>query len=452
MSRRIVIIGNGVAGITAARHLRKRCDDPITVISGESDHFFSRTALMYIYMGHMRYKDTKPYEDDFWRENRIDLLRGRVERVDVDARTLHLAGGTSERYDVLVLATGSNSNKFGWPGQDLEGVQGLFSLQDLETMEASTRDISRGVIIGGGLIGVEVAEMLGSRGIPVTFLVREEAFMRFAFPAAEAAMIGREIVAHGVDLRFGTELERIEPDASGRVAAVVTTGGETIDCQFAALTVGVHPNIGMLADSGIECDRGVLVDSLLRTNVPDVYAVGDCAQLRTPAAGRRPVEPLWYVGRAMGETVARSIAGVPTHYAQGIWFNSAKFFDIEWQVYGDIRVPLPEDHESLHWEHPDGRQSIRIDYRRDDEVVVGFNLMGIRYRHELCRRWIETGCPVREVLADLSAANFDPELHREHEQALIAVWNQRHPDNPVHQRRRRGRRGLRALLSGSSAS
>ena len=160
MSRQIVIIGNGVAGITAARTLRKHTADTITVISGESDHFFSRTALMYIYMGHMTYRDTKPYEDSFWRKNRIDLLRGWVERVDTGKHRVILSGGRELPFDVLILATGSRSNRFGWPGQDLPGVQGLYSLQDLELMEQNTGSIDRGVIVGGGLIGVETAEML----------------------------------------------------------------------------------------------------------------------------------------------------------------------------------------------------------------------------------------------------------------------------------------------------
>ena len=120
----IVIIGNGISGITTARHVRKLSDNKITVISAETDHFFSRTALMYIYMGHMKYEHTKPYEDWFWKENRIELKRGFVESVDTANKSLQFADGSSLNYDKLVLATGSKPNKFGWPGQDLPGVQG----------------------------------------------------------------------------------------------------------------------------------------------------------------------------------------------------------------------------------------------------------------------------------------------------------------------------------------
>ena len=146
---RIVIIGNGISGITAARHIRKRSDAEITVIGKESEHFFSRTALMYVYMGHMRYQDIKPYEDHFWEKNRIGLKHGTVTRVDTERKIVELTDGGTLTYDSLIIATGSESNRFGWPGQDLPGVQGLYSLQDLESMEENTKGIQRAVIAGG---------------------------------------------------------------------------------------------------------------------------------------------------------------------------------------------------------------------------------------------------------------------------------------------------------------
>jgi len=167
----IVILGNGISGITAARHIRKLSNNKISVISSETEHFFSRTALMYIYMGHMKYEHTKPYEDWFWKKNRIELINAHVREVDTNSKKLVFTNGQNIGYDVLILATGSISNKFGWPGQDLEGVSGMYSYQDLEYIEKYTKGIERGVIVGGGLIGIELAEMLKSQGIEVTFLV-----------------------------------------------------------------------------------------------------------------------------------------------------------------------------------------------------------------------------------------------------------------------------------------
>lgn len=408
--RNIVIIGNGISGITAARHIRKRCGDAITVISSESEHFFSRTALMYVYMGQMRFKDIKPYEDFFWEKNRIGLRKARVSEVDFSEKKLLFNDGGEMGYDVLILATGSSPNMFGWQGQDLKGVQGLYSLQDLESMERDTQGIGRAVIVGGGLIGVEMAEMLATRRIPVTFLVREGSFWGNVLPKEESEMVTRHIRSHHIDLRFNTELKEILGDENGRVRAVITSEGEEIPCQFVGLTAGVHPSIDFLKDTELETDRGILVDRFLRTNIPDVYALGDCAQHREPLFGRAPIEQVWYTGRMMGETAAATICGEPTEYRPGIWFNSAKFFDIECQTYGTVPNVPQENVESLWWEHPNGKQGLRIVFDSRTQAVLGFNAMGIRLRHVVCDRWIREGATLDHVIKNLRQADFNPEF------------------------------------------
>lgn len=437
---KIIIIGNGISGITAARQLRKlNAATEILVISAETDHFFSRTALMYIYMGHMRYQDTKPYEDWFWDKNRIELKRAYVENIDTEAKILDLSSGEQLPYDKLILATGSQPNKFGWPGQDLKAVQGLYSYQDLESMEAySDEQLERAVIVGGGLIGIEMAEMFHSRNIPVTFLVREQSYWDKVLPPEESEMINKHILENHIDLRLATELKEILGDENGRVRAILTNEGEEIPCQFVGLTAGVHPNINFLKESGVECDRGILVNEYLQTNRKDIYAIGDCAQIREPQFGRRPIEAVWYTGRIMGEIVAYNILDeVPRNYQPGIWFNSAKFFDIEYQVYGEMPPQLPEDMASLYWEHPKGQKSIRINYSKGSQAVRGFNLMGIRYRHEVCEKWIKEEKPLREVLENLGMANFDPEFYDEYEAKVIQQYNKT-ASAPIQLKKRRG--------------
>ncbi|MEM7102477.1 MAG: FAD/NAD(P)-binding oxidoreductase [Bacteroidota bacterium] len=426
----IVILGNGISGITTARYIRKLSDHKITVISAETEHFFSRTALMYVYMGHMRYKDIKPYEDWFWKKNRIELMKDYVTSIDFDNKTLNLTEYGGLKYDKLVLAVGSKPNKFGWPGQDLEGVQGLYSLQDLEGMERYSEGLKHAVIVGGGLIGIEMAEMFHSRHIPVTFLVREKSFWNGVLPAEESAMINRHILENHIDLRLGVNLGEILPDKNGRVrAATAKETGEEIPCQFVGLTPGVSPNIGFLQDSGLEMQKGILVNKYLETNIKDVYAIGDCAQLREPPAGRRPIEAVWYVGRMMGETVAYTICGKPIEYEPGIWFNSAKFFDIEYQVYGTVPAKMPEYLDTIYWEHPEGRASIRLVYDKADRSIAGFNLMGIRYRHEVCEKWLSEKTHVETVLENLSLANFDPEFYDQYEPELINAYNKDNDTN-----------------------
>ncbi len=411
----LVIIGNGISGITAARHIRKRSNHRITVISAETEHFYSRTALMYIYMGHMKYEHTKPYEDWFWKKNKIDLVRDYVEKIEPGSKTLHLKSGNRISYDKLIIATGSKSNKFGWPGQHLQGVQSLYGYPDLELMEKNTKDITRALIVGGGLIGVEMCEMLLSRNIPVTFLVREPEFWSIVLPTQEARMISSHIRSHHVDLQLNTELKEILSDENGSVRAVVTSKGETIECQFVGLTVGVSPNIDFLKDSGIETKRGVLVNEFLETNVTDIYALGDCVERKYDLPGRRNIEQVWYTGRMMGEVVAQTICGEKTKYEPGPWFNSAKFFDIEYQTYGNVSNELKPGEAEFYWEHKDGKKCMHFVWDKATMQFLGINTFGIRLRHECFDRWLRERKGIHFIIEHLAEANFDPEFFKRYE-------------------------------------
>lgn len=441
----VVIIGNGVTGSTVARHVRKHSPMRITMISDETDYFFSRTALMYVYMGHMKADDIKPYEDWFWKKNRIDLKRARVTAIHTDNKTLQLDNGEVLAYDKLVLATGSKPNKFGWPGQDLVGVQGLYSWQDLESMQINTRGIKHAVVVGGGLIGIEMAEMLHTRGITVTLLVREASYWNNVLPAEESAIVNRHIKEYHLDLRLNKELEEILDNGTGRATAVKTKSGEQIDCQFVGLAAGVSPNIDVAKGTAIETDRGILVNEYLQTNLPGIYSAGDCAQFITPANGRKSIEQVWYTGKIQAEALARTLTGKRTAYQPGVWFNSAKFLDIEYQIYGDVPTKPDDNLNHIYWEHADGKKSIRLVYEKASGTIIGFNLMGIRYRQALCDQWLRNGAHIEEVLQNLGAANFDPEFFKQYEQALVDVYNKQEGRN-LKLMRKRGLKGALQLL------
>ncbi len=441
-----VIIGNGIAGTTAARWLRKLSDQKITMISSETDHFFSRTALMYIYMGHMRFEDTKPYEDWFWDKNRIELVKDHVNTINYKNKTLGLESGKEIVYDNLILALGSKSNMFGWPGQDLEGVGGLYNFQDLENMEKYSPNLKRAVICGGGLIGIEMAEMFHSRNIQVTMLVRENSYWNNVLPPDESQMVSDHIKKNHIDLRLGVNLGEIKDDGSGKAKSVIIKEtGEEIPCGYVGLTAGVSPNVGWLKESDLEIERGIMVDNNLATNIPDVYAIGDCAQLRTPKPGRRNIEAIWYTGRMMGETVAYNITGKQVYYDPGIWFNSAKFIDMEYQVYGDMPAKHDENTESLFWKHSDNEKSVRINYDSTSKVVKGFNLFGIRYRHEVCEKWIKEKTQIESVIQNLGLANFDPEFYKQYEGEIVKQYNQK-TGSQLTLKKKRGLRNVLAFL------
>ncbi|HYV93907.1 MAG TPA: FAD-dependent oxidoreductase [Chitinophagales bacterium] len=419
----IVIIGNGITGITTARNIRKLSDHEVTVISSESKHFFSRTALMYIYMGHMKYEHIKPYEDWFWEKNRINLVFDHVENIVFENKECWLSSGKKISYDKLVIASGSKPNTIGISFSKIKGAQGLYSLQDLQLLEENSKNLQRAVIIGGGLIGIEMAEMLHTRNIPVTFLVMEKSYWNNVLPWEESQLITRHIREHGIEVKTETQLYQILQDENGRVRAVVTDIDEEIECQLLGVTVGVSPNVDFVRNSDVETSRGILVNEFFETSAQDVYAAGDCVEFRNPKPGQVRIEQLWYTGRMQGEALARNLCGERTAYDRGIWFNSAKFFDIEYQTYGYVPPKLSAEFDSFYWEHPDGRKCLRIVFRKSNHAVIGFNLLGIRYRQEVCEIWIKEEKNIGFVMEHLPAANFDPEFYKQHKEETISKFN-----------------------------
>lgn len=440
--KRVVIIGNGIAGVTAARNIRKISKDEILIISGETDYFFSRTALMYVYMGHMNFENTQPYEYHFWKKNKIDLLNGWVEEIQfenkkvfvrskikklkTDVRTTAVEGEWIT-YDTLILATGSKPNFYNWPGQDAIGVQGLYSYQDLQQLETTSKQgIKKAVIVGGGLIGIELAEMLLTRKIEVTFLVRENSFWRNVLPQQDSALVTQHVQKHHVHFKFNTSLKEIYKDEQGRVKSILTDKEEKIECDFVGITTGVSPNISFLKNTSLKTDKGILVNEYLQTNIADVYAIGDCTERTYTLPGRRNIEQVWYTGRMMGEVVAQTICGKPTRYEPGPWFNSAKFFDLEYQTYGNVEATCPADENEFYWQDEHSDKAVHLRWKKEDKLFTGINTFGIRMRHAFFDQCLRDRKSVYYIIENLTLANFDPEFFKRYESQIQSDFAQKH--------------------------
>ena len=420
----VIVIGNGIAGVSFARNFRKKSSKPILIISKETPYFFSRTAIMYVYMGHLRWEDTQPYENTFWKKNKLDLLQGTVTQINPKEKNIRLSDKSILYYDSLIIATGSIPNKFGWPGENLKGVQGLYSKQDLDSLEDYSPSTNEAVIVGGGLIGVELAEMLHSRGKKVTFLVRENSFWNNVLPKGESKLINQHLLEHVIDLRLNTNLSEIIEDETGRVKAIRTDSGEIINCQFVGLTTGVRPNIDFIKNTDIATNRGILVNKYLETNQSSIYAIGDCSEQQEPQTGRRSIEAVWYTGRMMGETLAQTLTGNKKAYNPGHWFNSAKFFDIEYQTYGLVAAQPTKPEKHFHWKHPNENVAITLAYDENTKKFLGINTFGIRMRHELLDKILSEKKSVFWMIEQLANCNFDPEFFKTYEKKILLKFNQ----------------------------
>jgi NADPH-dependent 2,4-dienoyl-CoA reductase/sulfur reductase-like enzyme len=451
----------------AALAIRQREPDwEICIVSEESDHPFSRTALMYVFCGQLSHRDIETYERDLYERLGFGRVRARATGVDVEARQVLLAGGLEPLpydYDRLLIACGSRPRPGPWPGSDLDGIGHFVTMQDLEWLEreahggpgagrpprpdhhleATTSDSpyspraavaeKRGrparsaAVVGGGLVGIEAAEILAHAGVDTHFLIMEDWYWPLAIDGREAAWIARVMEENGLHVHLNTVVDEFVGDAAGAVTGMRTKvagpghrpnafpddtwdDGPGIECDIAVITIGVVPNTGWLGDSGIELDDrswGIVVDGGLATSTLGVFAAGDCAAVAWFDGSRRP-EQLWYTSRAQGRVAGVAMLGDSATYERGTFYNSAKFMDVEYTTAGLVNFNLEGERNWFHEETGPVRSTTRIVLQNDR--VVGFNMLGRRWDHTFLVRWIEERRDLRYVLSHLREALFDPEL------------------------------------------
>src|SRR5262249_21231164 len=194
-------------------------------------------------------------------------------------------------------------------------------LCDLEGLARAGRKGMRAVVIGGGLIGVEVAEILDDRGLAVTFVVRENWYFPLALDGREASLVAEHMRGHGIDVRLGVNADEVLRGEGGRVRAV-KAGGQEIPADLVVSGIGGGPNTAFLGGGqGALAEGGAIeVAPALRTSAPDVWAAGDCANVGWADGSRRP-EQLWYTARDQGRVAARSMLGDEVSYRRSAWYN-----------------------------------------------------------------------------------------------------------------------------------
>lgn len=419
----IVIIGNGVAGATcalAARQWDESCR--ITMIGEETPYFFSRTALMYALMHDMPRHRLEPYEREVWSKQRIALIHGRVIDIDNNKKQLTLSDRSPLAYDRLVIATGSVANRIPWPGLDevSDDVFHFISMQDLDKLEARIPSMQQAVVVGGGLIGIELVECLRYHDIPTTFLVREPWYWPAALAPEEGEMVSEVIRSHGVDLRLSDEIESVESSGE-KLTGIRTRAGEELTCDALAVCAGVRPNTSLVerATTPPELRRGVLVDRSFATSLDGVFAIGDCAEIVAEEGESTVIEPIWYAARRHALQVVPALFDRPVDYRAPVFFNSSKFFDIEYTTVGEV-VSRENPPETLYLRHPKRKASVRLAHRNGR--VIGFNMLGSRWNHELLMRWINEGRSLDWTLQHLGEAQFDVEFGRLDLKQLQPAW------------------------------
>ena len=328
----LVVIGNGMAGMRTVEELHKLAPDlyDITVFGAEPHVNYNRILLSPVLAGEKKAEDIVLHPREWYDAHRITLHSGDpVVRIDRTRRTVHSQSGREVHYDRLLLATGSRPFIVPVPGHELPGVVGFRDLDDVDTMLQAATIGRHAVVIGGGLLGLEAANGLKRRGMDVTVVHVTDSLMNQQLDKHASLLLKGALEDKG--LRFMLDAHTAEITGNGRVAGVRFRDGTAIPADLVVMAAGVRPNIALARDSGLHCERAIVVDDTLQTYDPRVYAVGECVQHRSATFGL--VAPIW----EQAKVCAAHLAGAGhRRYVQEATATRLKVTGVELYSAGDF--------------------------------------------------------------------------------------------------------------------
>ncbi|KQW06339.1 pyridine nucleotide-disulfide oxidoreductase [Leifsonia sp. Root4] len=337
-----VIIGGGLAAARAAEGMRAAgFGGAVTIVAGEPEYPYIRPPLSKEYLsGSAERGSIFVHDDDWYAEHDVRVLRGQaVAAIDLDDHRLLLDGGDELRYDKLLIATGARSRRFPGPGAELGGVHHLRSVGESESLaQALAPGGRRVVIIGSGWIGLEVASAARGYGNTVTVLGRESVPLENVLGREIGAVFDALHRSNGVDLRNATGVDGIEGgvgERAGEVTGVRLSSGELVPADVVVVGIGALPNLELAEAAGLALDNGILVDDGFRSSHPDVYAVGDVANVFHPVLASHLRVEHWAVAKDAGFAAGESMAGRRTSYDRIPYFYTDQFdLGMEYSGYG----------------------------------------------------------------------------------------------------------------------
>jgi 3-phenylpropionate/trans-cinnamate dioxygenase ferredoxin reductase subunit len=326
----VVIVGAGAAGAMAAETLRKEgFQGRVTLVDGEPSRPVDRPNLSKDYLAGTASEEWLPLRsDEFYRENGIELRLGtRVERIHPATRTLTLAGEEQLGWGALLLATGATPVRLPVPGADLAHVFTLRSLRDCRAIIGAAGLARRAVVVGASFIGLEVAAALRARKLEVHVVAPESTPMERVLGADLGAFVRELHEKNGVRFHLGSTVQKIDRDH------VTLSDGARVPAELVVVGIGVRPSTELAAAAGVACDRGVLVDEMLRTSAPGVWAAGDLARWPDPSSGENVRIEHWVLAQRLGQTAARNILGSEERF-RAVPFFWSRHYDVSVQYVG----------------------------------------------------------------------------------------------------------------------
>ena len=372
-----LILGAGPAGVIAAETIRKLApQDTITIVGDEPEPAYSRMAIPYLLMGnideHGTYLRKSP---SHFEDLKLNVVRALVKSVNAATKTVALDNGKTLAFDTLLVATGSHPVHPPIPGIDSDGVETCWTLADARAIATRATKGARVLQLGAGFIGCIIMESLAARGVKLSVVEMGDRMVPRMMGPTAGGMIRDWCEAKGVQVFTGTKVESI---TAGKPLQVKLSNGQTVEADLVISAAGVRPAIGYLKDSGITCLLGVLTDEHLQTNVPGVYAAGDCAEAFDKVSGKTIVSAIQpnaaeqarvaganMVAFSRGKAATSNLKGVTQiNVLDTLGLISASFGDWQGRPGGE------------HVELTDAKAGRHLSLQFQGDVLVGCNSVG----------------------------------------------------------------------------
>lgn len=331
MSEPLVVIGNGMAAARFVEELTARALGrySIAVLGDEGKLAYNRVLLSSVLADEAEVSDIELKSAAWWEKRGVTLLYGKPAiAIDPSLRRVKLQGGVTIPYTRLVIATGSRAIRLGAPGMELPGVLTFRDLSDVSAIREGAAKGTRAVVIGGGLLGLEAAYGLAKAGAKVTLLHLMDRLMERQLDLRAAAMLKKAVEARGVEVLLQAETARVE--GQKKVEAVVLTDGRRIAADMVVVAVGIRANTDVARTAGVAINRGIVVDDGLQSSLPDIHAIGECAEHRGVCYGL--VEPAYEQARVL----AQRLAGEDAAYRGSLLFTNLKVSGVNVFSAGDF--------------------------------------------------------------------------------------------------------------------
>jgi len=340
MSESYVIIGDGISGSSAAETLRENAPDAdITVVTDEGEPLYNRILIKEFAKGKLPEAPISIHDEEWYDERDITLeLNTLVTGIDPDAHVVHTHRGENLEYDKLLVASGGTPVQLPVPGSDADGVHHFWTFQDARRIREAAEEADTGVIVGAGLLGIDLAAICAAQGVDAEYLMRGDRWWRYALTEDGAEIIHDALREKGVTPVFDSGAAEFVTDDDGNVVETIDSNGEHYDSEFVGIAIGLNFNVEFLQGGGFDVDTGILVDEYMRTSVEDVYAAGDITEFYDVVLEEHAQNGSWGSAKQQGAVAAKAMTAddVEADVEEFRWVSSYSIthFDFPFLSFG----------------------------------------------------------------------------------------------------------------------